>query len=927
MIKLALFGNFKMAISQVVFFLLLGRIVVGQSCDINEKLPSHINTPCDSSHVLDLLFHHCNSKNFCIHKYIQRGDLAVSGKENIKCWNKSIGKAIKWDIENKTSDSLIFQKLIILGVNQKYVREPAKARLSLKRALKIGHMIYDSTHKDFVKIYRNIAECHYLERDYIKSIHHLDTAYNLLGHSSHDLRKAELFKSYADNYADLGDAYLYNIYSQAYRPYLEKKEPKSLSEYYLNFSRGLSILGNYNQSNEVLDKLESLVKFNPHKMFHDIKAYNHDKLGNTKAAVNEWAKIEKLKPNNHNDLDVLIHRIHKYSYRKDYEKAYSTITKLIQLADSLQNFASLGLAYNHKLILDLKRDQLNDAYESLKKLEQIIFQRKKTNFQSYHSESLHFRYALELLLKLSKQNDPIFLYEAYEIVNKLDSLTRKKIEEFTTDNSNSIKLETKRDLYLQGLEICYELFQKTKDNKYLFKAIELIEQNKAIILINNAKDKVNSTGSQFLAQEKKLKATIELELEKCQSNKTSIDSRLTSANQIHNLAKQVIQLNKKEVSNFKTLMNIDYSSLNSGKAKLVYMTSDSLIFRIFVDSKFQEFDVIPITEEDKKSLHKTITSCASVSTVLDETSIDYLSELLLPIQMIDRSELLILTDGYLSSLPFEILKTNNENLIEHTTISYAYSLQHLEMMKKRISNKIYNFTTFAPSYSDQQVYVSRNNNLGKLLYNIPEVEAIKSHFPQAVNITADEATLDNFMALAPSSNVLHIAAHAKSDTTEAGCHIYFSDESKDYTLSLSDLYKMTIPAELVTLSACETATGEHLTGEGVLSLARGFAYAGAKSVVSSLWSANDQATSMIMSSFYKFLSEGQRKDEALRNSKLEYFQNTDTEYHHPYYWAAFIPVGDMSPLPTRQKPKWPYAIGAILLGAGGVTLGRRRYIS
>jgi len=208
-----------------------------------------------------------------------------------------------------------------------------------------------------------------------------------------------------------------------------------------------------------------------------------------------------------------------------------------------------------------------------------------------------------------------------------------------------------------------------------------------------------------------------------------------------------------------------------------------------------------------------------------------------------------------------------------------------------------------------------------LTYNLSETETIKDHFPSAISFSNSSATLDNFKAVAPQSNVLHIAAHAKSDTTEAGCHIYFSDDRADHTLSLSDIYKMTIPAELVTLSACETALGEHLAGEGVLSLARGFAYAGAKSVVSSLWSANDQSTSMIMEAFYKYLSEGQPKDEALRQAKLDFLESTDEEYHHPYYWAAFIPVGDMGPLPQRKKNYWLYGLAALLLGGG---LGARR---
>jgi len=99
---------------------------------------------------------------------------------------------------------------------------------------------------------------------------------------------------------------------------------------------------------------------------------------------------------------------------------------------------------------------------------------------------------------------------------------------------------------------------------------------------------------------------------------------------------------------------------------------------------------------------------------------------------------------------------------------------------------------------------------------------------------------------------------------------------------------------MVVLSACETGTGEFQRGEGIISLARAFSYAGAKSIVTSLWSINDQSSYRIMDSFYKNLQDHQTIDQALMNAKRTYLQQNNGKYAHPAYWSAFIPIGDMN---------------------------------
>jgi CHAT domain-containing protein len=110
-------------------------------------------------------------------------------------------------------------------------------------------------------------------------------------------------------------------------------------------------------------------------------------------------------------------------------------------------------------------------------------------------------------------------------------------------------------------------------------------------------------------------------------------------------------------------------------------------------------------------------------------------------------------------------------------------------------------------------------------------------------------------------------------------------------LRLPDIFNLNLSADLVVLSACETGLGQEVKGEGLVGLTRGFMYAGAPRVLVSLWSVDDEATSELMSRFYKkMFQDGQKPAAALRAAQIEMLQ--DTRWQEPYYWAAFTLQGE-----------------------------------
>jgi CHAT domain-containing protein len=122
------------------------------------------------------------------------------------------------------------------------------------------------------------------------------------------------------------------------------------------------------------------------------------------------------------------------------------------------------------------------------------------------------------------------------------------------------------------------------------------------------------------------------------------------------------------------------------------------------------------------------------------------------------------------------------------------------------------------------------------------------------------------------------------------------DSSNDGFLNTQEIYNMKLNARLVVLSACNTGSGKMRTGEGVMSMARAFLYAGCPSIVMTLWEVEDKSSATLVLDFYRYLFKGYSKPEALRLAKLEYLTNADPFKSHPYFWMGYIVIGDPSPI-------------------------------
>ncbi len=187
-----------------------------------------------------------------------------------------------------------------------------------------------------------------------------------------------------------------------------------------------------------------------------------------------------------------------------------------------------------------------------------------------------------------------------------------------------------------------------------------------------------------------------------------------------------------------------------------------------------------------------------------------------------------------------------------------------------------------------------NPDLGDRRFDLPsaqhEVEVISDMVPQSRAFVRRQASETEFKRNASQYRYLHIASHGEynADNALQSRLLLAKDGANDGSLTTDELYGLALDAEMVTLSACETGLGTVLSGDDVVGLTRGFLYAGASNVVASLWQVDDDATTLLMQTFYRRLEAGEAKRHALREAQLA----TREKYPHPFFWAAFFITGN-----------------------------------
>ncbi|MEX2369947.1 MAG: CHAT domain-containing protein [Bacteroidales bacterium] len=289
------------------------------------------------------------------------------------------------------------------------------------------------------------------------------------------------------------------------------------------------------------------------------------------------------------------------------------------------------------------------------------------------------------------------------------------------------------------------------------------------------------------------------------------------------------------------------------------------------------------------------------------------------LEMTESREITFVPDGAIMYLPFESMITSRVDeeyinyrdlpyLLYDVSVGYSHSSTLLFNERFRTKSPQSKVLAFAPEYENLMdgsfpLVWNRQSN-PDFLMPLPgaeyEVDFISRTVPSDVFMDYN-ATESNFKRLAPDYAVLHLAMHTiMNDENPMYSKLAFArdwnDTTQDHDLFTYEIYNMQLNAEMVVLSSCSSGYGKMQKGEGMMSMARGFIYAGCPSIVMTLWQVSDRSSAELMTGFYKNLKKGKSKKQALRQAKIDYIQSSDKLKANPYFWSAFMMVGNNSPL-------------------------------
>ncbi len=563
----------------------------------------------------------------------------------------------------------------------------------------------------------------------------------------------------------------------------------------------------------------------------------------------------------------------------------------------------------------------------------------------------------DVLHKIGKTEDSItYLMKAHDTYALTSTIFDNLKKSYSYDESKLFISGQSNSIFQKAINVAYDLYTITNNPEFLNSAFFFTEKNKYSTLLEAYRETV--LRSQIIAKTDLETLTyFQKKLEKA-DRALYIAQKETPVNQQKNdsLNDLVFDLNRKKDSleaELKTthpefiianktsnLINpqLIQKKLSKNQVLIEYSLQDSIVYAFCISHNKFVVEKINIETSYIDSLRLSLDDSGLANYSPDDyrtfiTASSYLHDKLISpfTDKIQNKSLIIIPDSRLGYIPFEALITQlpstkrmdfrkPDYLIRHHSISYSYSSTLLfeSEHSNREGNKT-NILAFAPEY-----FYGKNNYAGDTLLNqlapIPGVSEEISTICKIFNCTAlkgEFATEETFKELAPGYEILHLAMHTLIDAQNPSySKLVFSYPENDSVaddgiLYTSELFTLSLQSRMAVLSACQTGDGAIHEGEGILSLARGFFYAGVPSVVMTLWSVDDTKSAEIMGSFYRYLKKGHSKDKALQQAKIDLLDTNDPVVAHPRFWAGYVTIGDQNPI---RKSSLPYSLaGAFFL--------------
>jgi CHAT domain-containing protein len=364
-----------------------------------------------------------------------------------------------------------------------------------------------------------------------------------------------------------------------------------------------------------------------------------------------------------------------------------------------------------------------------------------------------------------------------------------------------------------------------------------------------------------------------------------------------------------------------------------FVTKDRILIFMITRNSFETASV----DVDRRTLEDTITSFRDFASLDDPhpASLQKLDSWLMdPIRnRLKTSVVGIIPHGVLHYLPFAALTDGKQYLGQNYILFSLPSASVLSLLRKKTGPSSGTILALGNPLTNEP-------GLATLKFSEQEVDSISKLYGVR-SLTGKGAAETVLYSQAGDATIVHLSAHGTyNPANPLFSAVYLAaDSQNDGRLEVHEIYGMDLTrrTELVVLSACETSIGSVSSGDEVQGMARAFLYAGAPTVIASLWSVDDEATALFMQHFYTHLRAGMGKAQALQQAQNDLRE----EYPHPYYWAAFVLTGDagktlemealhQGPPVTKQRKDSDNRVavgilGLLTMGVAALWLGRKKF--
>lgn len=575
--------------------------------------------------------------------------------------------------------------------------------------------------------------------------------------------------------------------------------------------------------------------------------------------------------------------------------------------------------------------------------------------------------------QLRRQNpQAVSLQTVYESALKAIQVLDKMRQQLATRGAKERLLQQAPQLYETAIGAAWELYEQSKDEQYLREAFSLSEKSRAILLLDALKEddarRFGGIPDSLRSKEKALLSDIaylESEMEQARRQK-NMDRVKSYEGYLFQKREQIEQLKKQLEAQYPQYFKLKYqtdipaietfqSAMSSDMVLVEYFMgkSDLYVFALSKEQLWGKRQRMDTASSLAKTINTWLTDLYDYKKIVEAPEEAYqayhliahslyqwlLADAVKAFPTDQYPDWILIPDGVLSYIPFEMLLTEAAPAAFHynqlpyflrkAATSYHYSatlwLQSVQNPIKAGKGILALAAGYAASNSAPE---SRSREWGAVRATLSELLGAKEEVEQlqqrynGLFFYNEQATEANFKQHSDQYGILHFAMHGVVNQQSASrSGLFFTENAdtvEDNILMAYEIPNLRLRADLVVLSACETARGKYQSGEGVMSMGRSFMYAGANSVMMTLWEVNDVVAKRMIESFYRHLEAGLPKHKALQKAKLEYLESSTGVGGHPFFWSPYILLGNTQP--TQALRSGGYAIW-IAIGAAVVVLG------